>query len=193
VHQALLSSMLQEFVATAPRMSFISQNKEGIISLVGFSSLYLISIQIGNFLHKLRQQKEWLVVSGLFGVASVVLWICAIGLEYYFGLVPSGKTANFPFILYSLVFTLQPLSLMIGIDSLIFPLPSVFLDMLTNQRNSQLILFLIANVLTGVINLSIKTLYTPDPIAFIIISIYMFGACFLSYMVIKILKWLEHK
>jgi len=188
VHQTLLSSALQEFVATAPRVSFISQNKEGFISLIGYSSLYLTSIQIGNFLHKLRQQKEWLLVSALLGVASVVLWICAFGLEYYFGLLPSRKTANLPFILYSLVFTLQSLSLMIGIDSLIFPQPSVFMEVLTNQRNSQLILFIIANVLTGIINLSIKTLYTPDPIAFIIISMYMFGACFLSYMVLKILN-----
>lgn len=43
---------LDRFIFYAPREDFVSANREGIASLVGYLSLQMIGIGIGNFMYK---------------------------------------------------------------------------------------------------------------------------------------------
>lgn len=43
---------LEKFIFFAPRTDFISANREGISSLVGYISLQMIGIGLGNLLYK---------------------------------------------------------------------------------------------------------------------------------------------
>ena len=49
---------LDKYVFYAPRVDFISANREGIASLVGYFSLELIGISIGDFVYKSLLTKE---------------------------------------------------------------------------------------------------------------------------------------
>lgn len=51
VHQLLLSyANLQDYVLHAPRNSWISANKEGIVSLTGYLSIHLLGLSIGTLI-----------------------------------------------------------------------------------------------------------------------------------------------
>jgi len=43
---------LDRFIFHAPREDFVSANREGLFSLVGYLSLQMIGIGIGNFMYK---------------------------------------------------------------------------------------------------------------------------------------------
>ena len=50
VYQTALTWGLEEYIAHAPRLTFISQNKEGLSSLFGFIGLFLISSHVGKWM-----------------------------------------------------------------------------------------------------------------------------------------------
>ncbi|KAF8635696.1 hypothetical protein AX15_000321 [Amanita polypyramis BW_CC] len=68
VHQIFLSCAdLQDYVLNAPRISWISANKEGIVSLPGYLSIHLLGLSIGTlilppspswFRRMMKRQKE---------------------------------------------------------------------------------------------------------------------------------------
>lgn len=43
---------LDQYIFYAPRQDFISANREGIASLVGYLSLQMVGIGLGNFMYK---------------------------------------------------------------------------------------------------------------------------------------------
>ena len=49
VHQLGLSRLgLSEFILHAPRQSWLEQNREGVASVVGYLSLYLLALQLAE-------------------------------------------------------------------------------------------------------------------------------------------------
>ena len=56
-----------------------------------------------------------------------------------------------------------------------------------------LILFMVSNLMTGIINLNIKTIYTSDFISMIIILCYIFCSFFISYFFYNIFNLKEKK
>ena len=57
-------------------------------------------------------------------------------------------------------------------------LPSTTMEIMSKH---QLVVFMIANLLTGAVNMSMKTLYVPDDRAFLIICAYIFTVVFFSW------------
>jgi hypothetical protein len=56
------------------------------------------------------------------------------------------------------------------------------LGSVSGRRNSQLVVFLLANIMTGVINLSMRTLFATDAISFIVINAYMTAVSLVSLL-----------
>ena len=57
LHQTALSTLgLTHFVLHAPRHSWVQQNREGIVSVVGYLALHLLGLRIGAHIHHSQRQ-----------------------------------------------------------------------------------------------------------------------------------------
>lgn len=191
LYQILLTHFgLEYYIQESPRVDVISKNKEGIFSLFGYTSLYLISSHVGH--HILGSNKtafQWLCyVAELLGL-SVLSWVIGYyGMEQYLGIPPSRKMANITYVLYVIAVVLQPLALFILLDLLVLPQNRLLLSTISGQRNSQLVVFLLANLLTGFVNLVVPTLFVSDVLSFLILTGYMFAVCAVPHVIVNLRK-----
>lgn len=175
---ALRAEGLQQWIFFSPRgLGFLSDNREGIFSLIGYFSIYLIAQALGSWLfqqpsgsdstpRKLWWRRMWIL---FFLFLGLWFWQDVI-LDYGFGLQPSRRLCNVGYIILVLSCNCGLLAHLLMLD-LILPLRrdqghsrtgNVILHAVSTQRNSQLFVFLVANITTGVINVSFRTLYaTP--------------------------------
>ncbi|XP_037543369.1 phosphatidylinositol-glycan biosynthesis class W protein [Nematolebias whitei] len=109
----LISGIYQFFLETSELKAFILHNhdrekdfvhanKEGIFSLAGYVAIYLTGVQIGHYVMQPRSQvREWLrMIFSLF-LGSLVLFAALRTCQTLVEPV-SRRTANFPFVLWSL-------------------------------------------------------------------------------------------
>ncbi|RDB28918.1 GPI-anchored wall transfer protein 1 [Hypsizygus marmoreus] len=138
-----------------------------------------------------------------------VVWWTLFGLSKVFGIGDgvSRRMVNFPYIFWVAAFNT---SFMLGyllLDLIFFPSKSVYsqtsklkvpVDNLSHPSQQQqqavppalleainknsLALFLLANVATGLVNLTIPTMYTSDFWAMVVLSVYAFGVSFTAWM-----------
>jgi glucosaminylphosphatidylinositol acyltransferase len=197
----LLATPLTDFIFNAPRISFLSHNREGILSLFGYVPLYLLTEWYSHFtffpepssdpspqssnesrqlswLHHLFSQSQFLSLCG----GSLVIFCC-----YQLALViqlPSRRLMNLSFVFLVLLVTILNL-LLLYLTQFIFEFfaqpnsssPSAVLEHSSHPltlhlwNKHQLILFLIANLLTGGINLMFHTIHmSTEPSMIIIVS-----------------------
>ncbi|CAL4922914.1 unnamed protein product [Urochloa decumbens] len=145
-YQIWLSSGLNDYLISDKRSAdIISQNKEGVYSILGYWGMFLIGVSLGYYL---------LVDTGLKGknrnvqvvkvwVLAASFWILAIILDNYVERV-SRRMCNFAYV------------------------------MLVFGQNFQ------ANILTGLVNLSVDTLSASSLTAFMILSVYTFTLCMVT-------------
>ncbi len=137
--------------------NILSQNKEGILSCVGYFICYIIGQYIGYHLNHninnnitllqliIRLIIAWFIV-GLFGYLA----------NNYVENV-SRRLANIAYILYAIGCTIWVL--MLFLVSWLFCSNINDSVLLRAINNNQLFVFLLGNILTGVINLSINTFF----------------------------------
>ena len=176
VYQYFLSNVgLQEMIEEAPRKclqeesSFLCHlymaNREGLLGCIGYVSIYLIGEWIGsrvlwikiseNVIQQLSQTSMWIAI----------LWRVVVVL----GIPVSRRSTNLGFVLWTLVVNLPFLTLIL----LIYQRHQrvTFLARLVNRHG--LVCFIVANLLTGIVNLSINTLETGDYTAIGILLAYL--------------------
>jgi phosphatidylinositol glycan class W len=165
---------LTKWILSAPRDNLIASNKEGLCSFIGYLSIFLSGLAIGYFVlparirafspsvlfpqtraeaaHS-RASNKWtacqlLVVSCLF--YSILLWATLASLT------PSRRIANLPYILWTCAFNCGALAAYATLEAVGLPVavPPSFDAVNING----LAIFLIANVSTGLVNMSIKTI-----------------------------------
>eukprot|EP00980_Cylindrotheca_fusiformis_P005882 scaffold1233_cov111-Cylindrotheca_fusiformis.AAC.8 len=167
LYQIGLTQGLQEYIETAPRtcnpsesswcVEFVAANREGILGGIGYLSLYFIGEYVGRcFLWKGRSL--WTVAAGL-GVAFV-------GSAQF--LPVSRRSTNAPFCLWVSAHNVFLLS-MFQLFLLDRKLPIVF----ETVNRHGMPMFLIANLLTGLVNLTIPTLEISDEVALWIVFDYI--------------------
>ncbi|KAL3807425.1 hypothetical protein ACHAXA_011556 [Cyclostephanos tholiformis] len=129
-------------------------------------------------------------------VASAMLWIAHVVLTVGLGMPTSRRSTNAPFVLWSLAHNLSILFLIEAVMTPSGTLPGAAKDENGNamrdeyyhdRRTNPLILeavnrfglpvFLISNLLTGLVNLTVDTLHSSDVIAMIIMSLYLGLVC----------------
>ncbi|KAK2460809.1 hypothetical protein APHAL10511_007279 [Amanita phalloides] len=261
-HQLLLSyAHLQEYIFNAPRISWVSANKEGIISLTGYLSIHLLGLSIGTlilppspswFRRMVKHTRDtlnkrivtdvrlsingqppsqivplssprqagktstelcayallWSVLSGIVGLAK--FGVNASNKESLgkgLGKGVSRRMVNLPYILWVTAFNTCFLFAYFILDTIFYPSPRLskrssssdkktgpIFDR-THNRQAQatspplldsinkngLALFLLANVCTGLVNLSVHTIEASNIYALAILSIYTYGLCMAAW------------
>lgn len=173
-HELLLYIGLRDWVfSDTPRINLITANREGISSCLGYVSLYLYAAYIKSELSDHTKTKMNIVLKLV--SLSVCLWIVLCILNNY---LPISRTlTNSSYCVYiSSVFT-TVIFIMYFIELLfqdktkkvLFDVPLIILAI----NDNGLIYFLAANLLTGAVNLSLRTLLVSGIVSIVILNFYM--------------------
>ncbi|CAF3328803.1 unnamed protein product [Rotaria sp. Silwood2] len=163
------------------RKNFIDANREGIFSLGGYVCLYLIGISIGKFIINNEYKQKFKQMGITFFIFMIIL--CTISYN------PSRKLCNLSYISSTTGLACMCLTCFSMIQWLLsrkgYLTESILIK---NVNQKSLDTFLIANVLTGIINLNINTIDTSDFLSLFIIFIYMFIVTICSYFSPSLIK-----
>lgn len=172
IHESILYLGLENWVfGDTPRNNFVNANREGISSSLGYVSLYLFAAYIkseiiNNIVSRYKVQMKLFFLSLIMSLLSVTL-------NYY---RPTSRTlANAGYCLYLEAILVFVMSIMYFLEVLFqnkdlqFEVPLI----ISAANSNGLIYFLVANLLTGAINLSMRTLFIPSFETFLIQNMYM--------------------
>ncbi|XP_014369023.2 uncharacterized protein At4g17910 [Papilio machaon] len=189
-HEGLLYFGLQDWVfGENDRESLIDANREGIVSSLGYVSIYLYAVYIRSiFRNSLVSTYE---ILKKFALNVVILW----SLSFFMNIFrPTSRTlANAGFCLYieAIIVTVSMVVYFFEVvyqdkeRGLSFNVPYTLLAI--NQNG--LLYFLVANLLTGLININIRTLLVNSFTTFIILNMYMMLTLgFIAYLKCKGIK-----
>lgn len=151
----------------------ISQNKEGIFSIFGYWGMYLIGVHIGNYLlfgsHSTAfKSSRWFRMR--VWVLSILFWLLTVLLDRLVERI-SRRTCNLPYVTMVLADNLQLLSILTLADLI----PGSKTSVLEEALNRNLLAtFLLANLLTGLVNLSVDTLSASSTTSVFILLVYAY-------------------
>ncbi|KAE9014571.1 hypothetical protein PF011_g7983 [Phytophthora fragariae] len=173
----------EEYILDAPRDTLMSQNREGILSLAGYTSLYLLSVYAGECIFgymasnaaKLHRNMRWLTIT-LFIVAAL-LWATTF-LSVRLVARPSRRMLNLSYLLWVMAQSITLLALYCAIQTVCM-LPRVPL-LFQGINHNQLFVFIVANLMTGAVNLSMHTINTSAAVASAVLLLYMLAVCMLA-------------
>lgn len=198
VHQYLLTYSLEAFVLSdLNREDWISANREGIVSLCGYLSLYLIGIGLVNIVNPLSKLsssgRTKIRTLGLLVIMSIILF----AVLYWFKVIDfhvSRRLANLPYILWVVAvgLTLLAITLVVELLSICFlPVEPRFKSnlytiltpaVLESINFNGLVFFLVSNVLTGVVNLFVDVLNLETYLSVLVLLGYMLVNCLLVFI-----------
>jgi len=121
LHQTMLKMGLQIWTLEAERKDLISMNKEGIVSCLGYLSLFLFGVSFGRLISSMQRVKMNVRSKGLWKMWALdfVLWIFSFASETFID-PPSRRLVNLTYISFVLSYNLFLLLLLLTLD-LIFP------------------------------------------------------------------------
>ncbi|XP_027347432.1 uncharacterized protein At4g17910 [Abrus precatorius] len=151
----------------------LSQNKEGIFSIFGYWGMYLLGVYLGNSLifgsHSSGfRGSRWVQMRVC--ILSILFWLLTVLLDKHVERI-SRRTCNLPYVTMVLADNLQLLSILMMADLV----PGSKTSLLEEAFNQNLLAtFLLANVLTGLVNLSVDTLSVSSIAALFILLVYAY-------------------
>lgn len=161
------------------RLSFFDANREGIISSIGYLGIYFFGLFLGSQLFKTRLRPFnkicWLFLWFTFGCFCLHYSVTPISrqqvnLSYYFLEITANCFLLFGFFVGEAI--MKALCCLDKKDD--FGSMDITSSTLSQAVTQNLLLyFLLGNLLTGIVNLNVDTLNTPDTKSFFIISFYM--------------------
>lgn len=185
LYQASLElTSLKAYILTAPRYDLLSKNREGVFSFIGYLAIFLAGKALGlqilprgassdsKSVDTLAQRKRLLVQliawSGLWCAA----FLASTSYRYGLGWQVSRRLANLPYALWVSAFNCAQLTLFCMVETLLFPTVYKAVDGASERREVEgamswvlkafnrngLAVFLAANLLTGLVNLTLDTL-----------------------------------
>ncbi|GFR00957.1 GPI-anchored wall transfer protein 1 [Trichonephila clavata] len=181
IHQLLLSKAgLADLVISESRGNFFEANKEGICSLLGFVTLYFCGVQLGHIVLEARVKRKvsdymWLLAK------LIVIGAFAWTLMYPFHeeVQPvSRRMANLPYCIWVVALTSLQLAVHLCQEIIMTILSKVLKNncefLLWKAINyNGLFYFLLANLLTGLVNISMNTDESSNLKSFIILVLYL--------------------
>lgn len=191
---ALSNAGLQDYIVTAPRTwestnsiplcDVFAANREGILGCIGYLSIYLASYSIGrqclwNNVNNTRRRQVM-----LYSTAGI-LW----GLEVVLAsIIPvSRRSTNMTFCVWTLAHNTLLLALL---DTATISTTSAPLLLEVLNRHG-LLVFIVANLLTGLVNLSFDTLHASDGVALWILVLYLGAVCTFAVLLDPIMALLQ--
>ena len=208
----LYYSRLTAFILTAPRVDLITQNREGIFSFVGYLTIFLVGQGFGMEIlprhppgtspdDPPNDTREHMMNSmtrlSLGWAAQYIIStfpVCGLCLDV------SRRLANEPYVVWVIVFNGFQLVAYVHIESYMFPSVSMTKDKFMEEKSIKkstprllhafnrngLFIFLLANILTGLVNLSFDTIHMGDYWAVAILGAY---ALILSAVAVQLDRW----
>ncbi|TQN74022.1 GPI-anchored wall transfer protein 1 [Colletotrichum shisoi] len=181
---ALESTGLKAYILTAPRMDLLSKNREGIFSFFGYLAIFLAGQDTGMYVLPRRintksdstpssQRKTLLLTMAIWSAVWAGLFFLTTSYSYGDGLSVSRRLANLPYVLWTAAFNSTQLLAYAMVDTIFFSSSYNATDaksekdayetatsrVLRAYNRNGLFLFLLANVLTGLVNLTVPTLH----------------------------------
>jgi len=175
---------LTTYVFDAPRdpSSFFSMNREGILGVVGYLTLHIMAEAVGAVvlwpvvspggrckLKNAHMQTRYSLIKVV--IVDAVVWALLGGSVAAFHQPISRRLVNLPYVLWVAALNLFLLALIMATDIWASLPPDS--SLMASINRSQLAFFLVANLFTGVVNLSMYTLYTPPTTAFVVVVLYV--------------------
>ena len=191
MHQlALSTSGLQTWTLFAARTGLISRNKEGLVSLPGFLAIYVLGLETGEHIlrpsspkqrkHTAEDEERHMdkrrteLALELFSYSAA--WWAALAAWKGLGGEVSRRLANLPYVLWTAAYNSTFLFTYLVIELLLSPTPPTP-PLLEAINANGLVIFLIANLLTGLINLSMKTMYADGLTSLVVLVGYSAAVC----------------
>lgn len=197
IYQYVLNTTdLAQYILYGARTNLFHANKEGIFSTIGYLAIYLSGVSVGIMLLQCRLNKLYntsikykLYMFTRLSILSIILHVLTLFSESYIQL-PSRRMVNMTYALYAVAYS----TLLIALCLLCEIYQQQYCNHTTSSNNNKphgttvpillqsinhnlLFVFMIANLFTGVINLSMHTIYTPDMIALLVNIIYITLVC----------------
>ncbi|CAJ0573374.1 unnamed protein product, partial [Mesorhabditis spiculigera] len=194
IHQLLLSGGNEDWALSddEPRDNLISANREGIVSLLGYISLYYFASAIGGHImrigNKVSDNLKCLVQLFFIAGACYILQLFAVAVFA----APSRRVANLAYLFSQLSVLTYSLWICLLVQTIIIlgwatgipyfgkgnnPWQGIQPCMLEDVNRAGLWFFLLCNVLTGTVNMTVDTYSTTDAEATVLLGIYMLISC----------------
>ncbi|KAI1138036.1 GPI-anchored wall transfer protein 1 [Hypoxylon sp. FL0543] len=184
IYQFVLESTnLKAFILVAPRTDLFSMNREGICSFVGYLAIFLAGQDTGMFVlprsinprsgtSNSSQRITLLLTMAVWMAIWSILYFFTTNYKYGAGLNVSRRLANLPYILWIAAFNTAQLFACCAIETVFFPSFYNATDAKTEREayetatsrvlrsfnRNGLAIFLLANLLTGLVNMTVPTL-----------------------------------
>ncbi|XP_052483700.1 uncharacterized protein At4g17910 isoform X3 [Gossypium raimondii] len=182
-YQSWLTNGLNVYLLSNERgTDVISRNKEGIFSLFGYWGMYLVGVQVSYYLFfenhttKQRSKHETRIRICLL---TIMFWILTLLIDRYVERI-SRRMCNLAYVTWVVAQNLQLLALRLLADNIIghktLCLERAF------DRNL-LASFLVANLLTGLVNLSVDTIFVSPLSAVLILVSYSLTLCVVMVLI----------
>lgn len=180
---ALESTSLKAYVLTAPRTDLLSMNREGIFSFCGYLAIFLAGQDTGMFVLPRRlsnsnsipgslQRLTLVLTMATWTLVWATLYFLTTDYHYGAGLTVSRRLANLPYMLFVVAFNSMQLTAFCVIDTIFFPASYTAQDARSEKEahdtatsrvlrainRNGLSIFLVANLLTGLVNMTVPTL-----------------------------------
>ncbi|XP_020875459.1 uncharacterized protein At4g17910 isoform X3 [Arabidopsis lyrata subsp. lyrata] len=158
-YQTWLISGLNTYLLSDERgTDIISKNKEGVYSILGYWGMYLLGVHLGYRLFYAKHSNIRSTTSSIARVflVSLLLWIVTILLDNYVERI-SRRTALGIFMLSSYI----PMNKLSSLEEAI--------------DQNLLATFLLANLVTGIVNLTVDTIFASPFSSLLILTAYAFA------------------
>lgn len=180
---ALETTPLKAFVLVAPRVDLVSMNREGLCSFWGYLAIFLAGQDTGMYVLPrsltrsgsggAAQRGTLLLTMAVWAAAWTGLYLAATNPVWGAGWDVSRRLANLPYVLWIAAFNTAQLLATCAVDSVFFPAfftraadaaaerdayARATSPVLRAFNRNGLAVFLLANLLTGLVNLTVPTL-----------------------------------
>jgi phosphatidylinositol glycan class W len=181
---ALDWTSLGSYILVSPRTNLLSKNREGIFSFIGYLAIFLAGQSLGSIAlprqQPLPKNASWSVwvrrtILGQLAIASLIWTALFYFSTSYYGLrlSVSRRIANLPYFLWVSSFNSYQITICCAIETLLFPQlhkASTNAEEKSKSREATssvlyafnrngLAVFLVANLLTGLVNMTMPTLH----------------------------------
>lgn len=185
IYQLILEfTNLKVFILTAARTDLFRQNREGIFSFFGYLAIFIAGQAAGLDILPRRSGSDSVIASAytqrrrlltrltLTSVFWTTIFFLTTSYKYGLNLRVSRRLANFPYVLWVAAFNSTQLTLFCAIETWAFPKVYNASDKFSESKETEkatskvlwafnrngLAIFLLANPLTGLVNLTVNTL-----------------------------------
>ena len=183
VHQLMLNFGVQTWVlSSVSRQDFLSANREGIVSFLGYIALYFAGVSLTKELKSSGQTFQNNLISVVkLSILSVLLWCVSSLSRHCFGV--SRRLINLGYFTWIMALNTSMIVVLLCVELVLRALNMLNMSVsyvpltLEAINFNGLAFFMLANLLTGMINVSVRTLYVDALPSVIILCGYTFIVC----------------